>query len=138
VEGCVQDMIFVNFLIFFCHLKFANSAIYSQNKTSEEFLVSTAIVDICEEFFFKRSIKFDLIIYGERTRHLSDISNGVLNRISHNFSSTVQYIEDVSYWDHKIQDSALILFKNANYLAYFNSNIKVTNFFPKIIKLFLT
>jgi len=91
----VMKIFIVNFLIFFCHLKFANSAIYSQNQTLEEFLVSTAISDICEEFFAKKSIKFDLIIYGERTRHLDDVTNGVLRLIEHNFSSTVQYVKDV-------------------------------------------
>jgi len=130
-----MKILFVNFLTFFC--QFANSAIYSQNQTLEEFLVSTAISDICEEFFIKKSEKFDLIIYGERTHHLDDVTNGVLRIIEHNFSSTVQHVKDVDDWDHKIEHSAVILFKNGSYFANFNFNAKLTNLSPKIIKLII-
>jgi hypothetical protein len=74
-------MIFVKIFAVFCYLGSSKSVILSQNKTSEEFLVSKSIAEICEEIFVKKSIKFDLIIYGERTRHLSDIADGVLGLI---------------------------------------------------------
>jgi len=137
IGRCIQKMIFVKIFIIFCCCTSADSAIHSQNQTSEEFLVSTAIADVCEEFFVKRSIKFDLIIYGKRTRHLDDVTNGVLRLIERNFSSTVQHVEDVDNWNHKIEDSALILFKNGSYFANFNFNAALTNLSPKIIKLII-
>jgi len=74
-------MIFVKIFVIVGFFKSGQLAIHSQNQTSEEFLVSTAIADICEEFFIKNSIKFDLIIYGKRTRHLDDVADGILRLI---------------------------------------------------------
>ena len=130
-------MILVNFLTFFCHLKFANSVIYSQNHASDVYLLSKAIADVCEEFFVKKSIKLDLVIYGERTRHLDDVANGVLKLIERNFSTTVQHVQNIAQWHHNLEDSVLILFKNENFFANFNLNAKLANSLPKIIKIII-
>ena len=82
-------------------------------------------------------MKFDLIIYGKRTRHLDEVANGVLGRIVHNFSSNVQHIKNIDFWHHNLEDSALILFKNGSSFANFNLNAQLTNSSPKVMKLII-
>ena len=36
-------------------------------------LISAAIKEICEEFFIKKSIIFDIVVYGETTARISTI-----------------------------------------------------------------
>ncbi|KAL7013034.1 hypothetical protein ACKWTF_015164 [Chironomus riparius] len=124
------------FIIFYCPA-LVNSAIKSQAVSSEELLVSTAISDICEEFFIKKSIKFDLIIYGEKTRHLDDVADGILRLVGHSGSTIVQHVKNINVWHHNLEDSALILFKSATNLAQFNSKASFTNRWPKLIKLLI-
>ncbi|KAL7013041.1 hypothetical protein ACKWTF_015168 [Chironomus riparius] len=127
-------MNFLKILLTISYFKFSSTALNSPNVTSEEALTSTAIADICEEFFIKKSIKFDLIIYGERTRHLQDVADGVLGLISSFALITVQHVENITQWHHNLEDSAVLLFKITNYLTNFNYLTNLTNFSPKEMK----
>ena len=75
-------MILKNLFIIFCSTNLVNSLIPLQNQISNESSASTAISDILQEFFIKKSIKFDFLIYGERTRHLDDVADGILGSIA--------------------------------------------------------
>jgi len=126
-------MNFVNFLVIFCFIKFASSDLQFDNST-EDFSVSAAIADICNHFFIKESINFDLIIYGESTRHLDDVLDGILGFVGKNFTKTVKHVESIFKWNHKIEDSAVVLFYNLDHLIYFNSHVNLLNLPPKIFR----
>jgi len=123
----------MNFFVIFCCIIFVSSYLQTFHD-AEEFSVSTAIADICEHFFIKESINFDLIIYGESTRHLDDVLDGILWLVGENFTKTVQHVEDIFKWNHKLEDSAVIVLFDLSYLIYFNSHVKLLNLLPKIFK----
>ena len=130
-------MNYVKILYIVCCLTGTKSEIVHQNEISEEFLVSTAVTDVCEEFFVKKSTKFDLIIYGEKTCHLDDVADGILGRVEGNFSTSVQHVQNIAHWNHNLEDSAVILFSNIQSLVHFNSKAKYTNRSQKLIKLLI-
>jgi hypothetical protein len=39
----------------------------------DAFAVAVALHDIIQEFYVKTGIRFDIIIYGERTHHINDV-----------------------------------------------------------------
>jgi hypothetical protein len=45
-------------------------------------LLSAVIEDISQEFFIKKSIEFDIIIFGEPTNHLNDIACKFIEQVS--------------------------------------------------------
>lgn len=112
-----------NIFMFVCFLQITITEIPLQ-KFTDDFIVSKTIVDICEKFFVQKSIKFDLIIFGERTVYLNNIADKVLEAVGRYFSTTVKSIEKIVQWNGIIENSALILFKNLTYLAAFNSKLK--------------
>lgn len=120
--------------MFHCHFGLSISIIRPQNFT-EDFTVSKAIVDICDGFFIRESVKFDLIIFGESTVYLNNIADRVLQAIGRNFSTTVKRIENIVNWNGILENSALVLFKNLTYLAAFNSKlIHIVSSPPQVTK----
>ena len=105
----LKIMNLVKILTALCVLKLSYSGSPPRHML-DGYSISTAIANICEEFFIKNSIKFDLIIYGERTYHFDDILDGILEHVGGNFSKTVRHIDDLFNWDHELEDSAVILF----------------------------
>lgn len=118
--------------IIICCLKLATSSCCSDTQA-----VSTAISNICEEFFVKKSIKFDIIIYGESTHHLSDVVDGILQFSTEIFTISIKQIKDIYKWKHVIEDSAVILVENAQILKNFNSFVQFISTTPKIPKLII-
>jgi hypothetical protein len=43
-----------------------------------------AISDIIDEFYVKNNITFDIIIYGNQTKEIRDVIDGLLKYIDHN------------------------------------------------------
>ena len=58
------------FVIFYC-LVLIHCDLNIDNSDIEA--ISTAIAEVCEEFFIKKSITFDVILYRESTGRLNDI-----------------------------------------------------------------
>lgn len=124
-------MFFVKVMVITLVLKLGRS--YAPS-IDDSLSVSKAIADICEVFFIKKSVKFNLIIYGERTRHLDDVTDGFLNLVGGNFSTRILYFEDVDHIEIFLADSAVLLFKNDTFLQVFNLNVKLKNSSPKLLK----
>ncbi|CAG9807144.1 unnamed protein product [Chironomus riparius] len=103
--------------------------------TSNDYLsISKAIADICEVFYIQNSITFDVIIYGESTRHLDDVINGVLGLIGGNASKSVVHFKNIRFFKPDLIQSAVILFKNISILQDFNANTELTNPSYKTLK----
>jgi len=100
----------------------------------DESLISKAIADICEVFFVKNSIYFDVIIYGGTTRHLDDVTDGVLRLIGANISKSVLNLKTVVGIQPSLEDSAVILFPNISFVQYFNRVAVLSNPSPKVLK----
>ncbi|KAL7015192.1 hypothetical protein ACKWTF_016332 [Chironomus riparius] len=126
-------MCFVKVFVTFSCITFTGSSIEPFEAT-EEALLSKMISDICEEFFIKESIEFNVIVYGRRTRHFDDILDEFLRLNSENFLKNVQHVENVFNWNHKFEDSAVILLHELEDLRYLNAYAKFTNQLPKTLK----
>jgi hypothetical protein len=98
---------------------------------SEIEAISTAIADVCEEFFIKKSIKFDVILYGESTGHLNDIFDRLLDKVVSRSLITVSNVQDITLWHHKLNKSALIFCGSEFYLNEFSTSTKLSNTFPE-------
>ena len=81
---------------------------YEANYTA----VSTAIAQVCDEFFIKKSTIFDVLIYGEMTQHLSDVTNGLIEQIGSKALMNLQFIYNTTSFDHKLKRSAVIFFSS--------------------------
>ncbi|KAL7013177.1 hypothetical protein ACKWTF_015235 [Chironomus riparius] len=129
-------MKFLKFLIYFeislPIFTLTSSIFHPQSSTTS---ISTAIVSICKEFFIKNSIKFDFIIYGEHSRHLSDVINGVLKKYPKNSSIIIRDMENFGNWNHILNDSAVIFVKNSTSVHNFNRHAKFKNLYPKHLKI---
>ena len=126
----------LNFLIFlevFSQIFSLNLSFFHPQSTTMS--TSTAIVSICKEFFIKNSIKFDFIIYGEQSRHLSDVINGVLRIYPKNSTRIIRDIRNFENWNHFLNDSAVIFVKNSKFLHNFNRHAKFKNSYPKQLKI---
>jgi len=92
--------------------------------------VSTAIADVCEEFYIKKSINFDVILYGVETDNLKDIIDIFLNKIGNRTVLTFKHVKDINKWDHKIEKSAVLFFKNEFLVWEFHRNVSFERRFP--------
>jgi hypothetical protein len=73
-------------------------------------------------------------VYGGRTSHFDDILDEIFKSVGENLTINVDYIEKILKWDHKIEDSALILLNDLSNLQYLNSHAKLVNQSPKTLK----
>ena len=129
-------MSILKFLIFFDIL----SLIFSINLTlfsakSPTIAISTAIWSICDEYFVKNLIKFDIYIYGESSSHLNDVVNGILMKNRKNFTVNIRNVKNIDNWNHKLNDAAVIFVRNSKNLLNFSKRIKLVNSYPKQLKI---
>ncbi|CAG9810550.1 unnamed protein product [Chironomus riparius] len=99
--------------------------------------VSTAIAEVCEEFFIKKSIEFDVILYGTITDRVNGIVDHLLDKISRQSPITIIHIKNITNWNHKLQRSAVILCSSNLNLLKFSYRAQLTNEYQKELK-FLT
>lgn len=102
---------------------------------NETYAIATAIWSICDEYFVKKSIKFDFIIYGFSSGHLKDVIDEILRKKKDNAIINIQHVENIREWKHTLEDSAIIFMKNAEVLKNFNSFVHFVNPVPKDLKL---
>lgn len=95
--------------------------------------ISTAISSICEELFIKKSINFDIVLYGKMNRHLKDVTNSLMNKINQNYFVNLYRIKDGETRYYWIEKSSLVLLKTTQELIYF-SNI-IASLHPRIKEL---
>jgi hypothetical protein len=96
-------LIFTIFYLNFAHLN--NELLLPANDTD----LSSVISDICREFFIKKITKFNVIVYGQSSHYFDDVLDETFGSIVGNYTTTVQYIKYMNKWNHKFEDSALIL-----------------------------
>jgi hypothetical protein len=108
-----------------------------------EHIISTATADVIREFFIAKDIKFDVVIYGEASRHIDGVINGVMRQVSKDtVPITIRHIKDFKRWNHEMNQSAVIFVKtkenlhqlHARSISPNNSVIKLRNLEPKPLK----
>jgi len=93
--------------------------------------ISTAIAEVCEEYFIKKSIEFDVILYGEPTSRLFDIIDGLLDKIVSQSTIIVERVNNIDRWHHKLERSAVVFISNEYFLNKFSKTTRFGNSFPK-------
>jgi len=93
--------------------------------------ISTAIAEVCEEYFIKKSIEFDVILYGQPTNRLNDIIDGLLDKIVNQTSIIVEHVNNTYRWHHKLERSAVVFISNEYFLNKFSNYAGLVNLFPK-------
>ncbi|KAL7011991.1 hypothetical protein ACKWTF_014555 [Chironomus riparius] len=73
--------------------------------------ISTAIAQVCNEFFIKKSTIFDILIYGEMTQHIRDVTSKFIEILSIQVPINIQFIHNMTAFDHKLTRSAVIFFR---------------------------
>ncbi|KAG5671310.1 hypothetical protein PVAND_001515 [Polypedilum vanderplanki] len=91
-----------------CHKTSSNSVIskFSNQKISQP--VSKAISDVIHEFYITQNIKFDFIIYGEKSYHINDVFDEVTKKVNEKISITLKHITNIQDWNHELNRSAVI------------------------------
>ncbi|KAG5670861.1 hypothetical protein PVAND_001094 [Polypedilum vanderplanki] len=75
--------------------------------------VSKSMSDVIREFYIIDDIKFDFIVYGEKSKHIDDIIDEVTLELSQNeIPIIIKHFSNVSYWNHKLKQSAVIFMKS--------------------------
>ncbi|CAG9810558.1 unnamed protein product [Chironomus riparius] len=105
-------------------------AIKHENDTK---LVSNYILSVCEDFFIRKSMKFDVIVFESSSERINDIRTGIIKEFGQKYPIRTCM---ASYFKrHYFENSALILIKDmASYLRYLETTIFVS-FDPTIIKI---
>jgi len=105
-------MNFINIFVFisifnggFCQISDIKS-----HKVQETDVISTFISKVCEDFFIKKSIKFDVIVYENSTEELDDIKTVVLRSIGQKYPTKSFILPDFD--EFFINNSAVILIKD--------------------------
>ncbi|KAG5670816.1 hypothetical protein PVAND_001054 [Polypedilum vanderplanki] len=141
-------MIFIDFnfiianlliLLAFCHKTSSNSIetqnyhkLFSINSQS----VSKAIYDVIHEFFINQNIKFDFIIYGEKSNHITDVVDEVTKKVNNEIPLTLEHITNIQDWKHKLKQSTVVFIKSIENLKNFHQNSKETEEISAEIKHF--
>ncbi|KAG5671336.1 hypothetical protein PVAND_001539 [Polypedilum vanderplanki] len=118
---------FVSLLIFlaFCQ-KTSSNSVESQNshpKFSQS--ISKAISDVIHEFYITQIIKFDFIVYGEKSNHINDVIDEVTKEMNKEIPTTLKHITNIQDWNHEFNRSAVIFIKSIKNLENFQMRSKV-------------
>ncbi|CAG9810557.1 unnamed protein product [Chironomus riparius] len=111
-------------LVFLCITSLFCEKIEIESEVEDIDVVSTAIAEVCVEFFIKKSINFDIILYGHVDSHLSDILDGLVNKLVQNNSTNLRKIENVTFWDHLVLKSSVVLLKDSIDFGNFLNRVK--------------
>jgi hypothetical protein len=117
--------------------------IQKQQQNSPEHVVSLAMADVIREFYIAKDIKFDFIIYGEKSNHIDDVIDEVAKQLcQETVPITLKHIKDVGDWDHKMSQSAVIFIQSEDNLRklhelsvfYDRTKTQLTNVEPQPLK----
>ncbi|KAG5669349.1 hypothetical protein PVAND_017237 [Polypedilum vanderplanki] len=95
--------------------------------------VAKATIDIIRVFYIANDINFNFIIYGQTTNHINDVINEVTKELSNEIVINVRQIQNISSWNHQINQSAIIFIKSEKNLQKVH-RIKLSNQEPKKFK----
>lgn len=95
--------------------------------------ISQPFSEIIHEMFVKDEIHFDIIIYGSWTRKMMDLLNEITKRNQGNFAEKVRSVNP-AFWDHNLNNSAVIFLNYFEDLLKFNKNANLTNEFHKPLR----
>ncbi|KAG5667880.1 hypothetical protein PVAND_015846 [Polypedilum vanderplanki] len=112
--GVIKVILFnLLLLLACCEENFLNQKtkykIFEQILKDSTQLISKAISDVIHEFYITQNLTFDIIIYGEKSNHLSDVVDGIK---SQNISTTIRHISKIDDWNHEMNKSAVIFVKS--------------------------
>ncbi|KAG5669958.1 hypothetical protein PVAND_000247 [Polypedilum vanderplanki] len=85
----------------------------------DSYQISIAISNVIEEFYIANDIKFDIIVYGEKTNHTNDIIDFVTMQLSDDIPVNLRFIGDIYGWNHQLKKSAIIFIKSIDMLEKF-------------------
>ncbi|KAG5671281.1 hypothetical protein PVAND_001486 [Polypedilum vanderplanki] len=121
-------VIFLGFLslaivVFICELH----ALYTTSNAVESQIfhqkfsisVSKAIFDVIHEFYIAQNIKFDFIVYGEKSNHINDVIDEVTKKVNEEIPTNLKYITNIQDWNHEFNRSAVIFIKSIKNLENF-------------------
>jgi hypothetical protein len=111
----LKFQIFITIFIAICSV--CSSNLYHQPELS----YSNAVIEVIREFYIANSIRFDFVIYGQATSHLSDVIDAVSREISKEVAGKIIHIKDVSSFNHKFNQSAVIFMKSSENLRDLNN-----------------
>ncbi|KAG5671218.1 hypothetical protein PVAND_001427 [Polypedilum vanderplanki] len=97
-------------------------------------LISKAIFDVIRVFYIANNIKFDFIIYGEKSNHINDVINGIMNKLGKESPMNVILIPNITNWNHKLTQSAIIFIKSIDAARYLQKRSKGNNPLQIMIK----
>jgi len=114
-------MKFVNIFVKFLYLTSVCglTSIYNPENDNIE-AAFAAISSFCEEFFVKKSINFDVILFGNP----SDGTNSIMAKMVQKYPVEYLRIAALSNWNYIVTKSSVVLLKGLNDLDEFNQNIK--------------
>ncbi|KAG5674041.1 hypothetical protein PVAND_004031 [Polypedilum vanderplanki] len=83
--------------------------------------VSKVISDVIHEFYISNNIKFDFIIYGEKTNHINDVIDDVTNKVNEKIPISLKHVSltDMLDWNHEFNQSAVVFMKSRRNLFSF-------------------
>ncbi|KAG5671331.1 hypothetical protein PVAND_001534 [Polypedilum vanderplanki] len=81
--------------------------------------VSKPISNVIHEFYIAQNIKFDFIIYGEKSNHINDVIDEITKELE--IPIKLIQIENLTNWS-KISDSAVIFIRSAENLKKLHKN----------------
>jgi hypothetical protein len=103
----------------------------------DELQIATAITSACEEMFIKKSIIFDVMIYGPYSEHMQLIANNVLKELGENASIIFQHNLNLYKLSVEVSQSALIIMQDHRRLDDFQQHSILKNGTSNDIKLLI-
>ncbi|KAG5671306.1 hypothetical protein PVAND_001511 [Polypedilum vanderplanki] len=95
--------------------------------------ISKAISDVIHEFYIAQNIKFDFIIYGEKSNHINDVIDEVTKKVNEEIPTTLKHITNIQDWNHEFNRSAVIFIKSIENLVTFQDKSSIISYsFPKL------
>jgi len=112
----------VNIFVRFLYLSSVCGLIHIYNLENDDIEAAfAAISSFCEEFFIKKSINFDVILFG----YPSDATDSIMARIVQKYPVKSVRITPSSSWDYLLTKSSVVLLNDLIDLDQFNVNIEL-------------
>lgn len=92
--------------------------------------LATAIAEVCEEFFVKKSAKFDVIVYGQLSWHLFDIVDAFMQILGNKSAIIIQFIGNSNKFVPQFDKSAVLFFPDEISMFEFTESPVLVNKSP--------
>lgn len=92
--------------------------------------IAKVISDVNQELFEAQNLQYDVIIYGNETRHIKDVTSRMTSQGLHR----IRHIQNPSHWSHSIDGVATILTESYASMMQFLINASLDNEFPMPLK----